>query len=177
MMDHPSFGDIIEKLYSSVSVIKAPKNNARCRRWLKFLRSKDSIVLISPQVGTTRWNAWRDAADWYIENWKFWFEFLGVEASLYPFKGPEGATKPLLHHVAKLTKKPPLGLFVRLCFILDHCATLQSILNLAQQYGTACFLYDKLMVLQDEWTTTIDSEKFSPRIEDPLNKLSSRNTL
>ena len=140
MKDHPSFGDLIEELYSSVSVIKVPKNNARRRRWLMLLRSKNSDVLIPPQVGETRWKAWRDAADWYIENWKVWFEFLDAEASLYPFKGPEGAKKPLLQHVAELTKKRPMGLLVRLCFISDHCAILQSTLNLAQDYGTACFL-------------------------------------
>ena len=60
----------------------------------------------------------------------------------------------------------------KLCY-----ATLQSTLNLAQEYGTACFLYDKLMVLHDKWTTTMDSEKFSPRIQDVLNKLSTGGTL
>ena len=177
MKDHPSFGDLIEELYSSVSVIKVPKNNARRRRWLRLLRSKNSDVLIPPQVGETRWNAWRDAADWYIENWKVWFEFLDAEASLYPFKGLEGAKKPLLQRVAELTKKRPMGLLVRLCFISDHCAILQSALNLAQDYGTACFWYDKLMLLKDEWSTTTESETFSPRIEDPLNKLSGGGSL
>ena len=36
--DHPSFGDLIEELYSFVGVIQVPKNNARRRHWLKFLR-------------------------------------------------------------------------------------------------------------------------------------------
>ena len=64
-----------------------------------------------------------------------------------------------------------------LCFISDHCAILQSALNLAQDYGTACFLYDKLMLLKDEWSTTTESETFSPRIEDLLNKLSGGGSL
>ena len=68
-----------------------------------------------------------------------------------------------------------MGLLVRLCFISDHCATLQSTqstLSLAQEYSTTGFLYDNLMVLQDEWSTTTDSENLSTRIEDLLNKLS-----
>ena len=44
---------------------------------------------------------------------------------------------------------------------------------LAQEHGSGCFLYDKLMVLQDEWAATTESGKFSPRIEDLLEKLSS----
>ena len=106
-----------------------------------------------------------------------WFESLGAEASLYPFKGLQGAKKPLLQHVAELIKKRPMGLLVRLCFILDHCATLQSTLNLAQEYGTACFLYDQLVTLQDERSATTESEKGFPRIEDLLNKLSGGGSL
>ena len=175
MKDHPSFGYLTEELYSSMSVIKVLKNNARRRRWLRLLCSKNSDVLMPP--GEKRWNAWRDAAEWYIKNWKVWFEFLDAEASLYPFKGPEGAKKPLLQRVAKLTKKPPMSLLVRLCFISDHCAILQSTLNLAQDYGTACFLCGKLMLLKDEWSTTTESETFSPRIEDLLNRLSGGGSL
>ena len=51
------------------------------------------------------------------------------------------AKKTLLHRVAELVKKRPMGLLVRLCFITDHCATLQSTLDLAQEYGSGCFLY------------------------------------
>ena len=64
-----------------------------------------------------------------------------------------------------------------LCFISDHCAILQRALNLAQDYGTACFLYDKLMLVKDEWSITTESETFSPRIEDLLNKLSGGGSL
>ena len=74
------------------------------------------------QVGEACWNAWRDAADWYTENWEIWFEFLGVEASLYPFLRHEGAKKRLLQRIAELIKKRPMVLLVCLCFILDHCA-------------------------------------------------------
>ena len=89
---------------------------------------------------------------WYIENWKVWFEFLGVEATLNPFKAPNLARKPLLLRVAELVKQQLMGLLVQLCFISDHCVTWQSTLNPAQEYGSGCFLYDNLMVLQDKWT-------------------------
>ena len=43
----------------------------------------------------------------------------------------------------------------------DHCAILQSALNLAQDYGTACFLYDNLEGSGGPLTTSQFSRNFS----------------
>ena len=78
----------------------------------------------------------------------------------------------------ELMQKRPSGTLIRLSFVTDHTTCLMKCLNFAQGEGpTACYMYDKLMDVVQDWKDTLQQAKLSPRIEDSLKVFKNGDNL
>ena len=134
-------------------------------------------ITFPPQPGDTRWGSWQDASDWFVSMWKPWCSFVHAEAVRNPWKG-EADVRPILHLIDEVMQKRPSGTLIRLSFVTDHTTCLMKCLNFAQGEGpTACYMYDKLMGVVQDWKDTLQQAKLSPRIEDSLKVLKNGDNL
>ena len=115
--------------------------------------------------------------DWFVSMCKPRCSFVHAEAVRHPWKG-EADARPILHQIDEVMQKRPSGTFIPLSFVIDHTTCLMKCLSFAQGEGpTACYMYDKLMDLVQDWKDTLQQAKLSPRIEDSLKVLKNGENL
>lgn len=171
-----------EVLFMGAYMLSVPKNAARKRRWLNFLKSSGELLtdesIIPPKVGSTRWNAWVDAAHWWCQWLVKWKAFIVEEFTKAHKRETTVEPKTLLEKQHELLTTRLTITAVKLAFAADHTAALMTALNFVQKNGVvAPFLLDVLLNVQTSLEELVKTKKYSPRTEELLSKLKNSSAV